>query len=448
MIETNSLKYRLFAKIASLISVVLLIISVVSFFNTRHEVEEVSDAELVKYSKILLNLVEHEIMEHEDDKVMDIYISKEEFFHDYEFKIHSQIWKGDRLIYNSDSNITNDKPSKEGFEDVDINQESWRSFAFYDAASDLTIEVLENYEVREELIQKILFSIFLPIFLSFIPIFMVIVVAINKGLEPLTKLSKEISAISPFSLKPFRQDNFPLEIKPLVNSLNTLLLRISELIEAERKFTDHAAHELRTPIAAIRAQAQLIHKYQNNENNEDLNDLIKGIDRASHLIDQLLSLSRLEAEKESIKNSKVNFKNCIEEIAKRYYKMAQKKDLKFNFNLDDGCEILANIYHVEIMISNLIDNAVKYSQSHAVIDISLRKENKDMVIEIINLGEEVITKENLEKLFERFYRIKNSKELGCGLGLSIVKKIAEIYGGKVDFIVDGLVNKVKVKLSS
>lgn len=447
--RNTSLKRNLLLKLYSLLSLVLIIISIITFFNARYEIEEVFDVSLAKYSKILLNLVEKEVLEGDGD-IINFHINGEEFSHNYEYKIHSQIWRGNKLAYNSNSEILFTKPLKAGFSDISFDKDLWRSFTLYDKDSDITVEVLENYDIRRNLVHGIIFSIFFPILLSFIPLFMVIAFAINKGLRPLNRISKKISKISPYAIKNFTDDDLPLELKPIVTSLNLMLIRISDLIESERKFTDHAAHELRTPIAAIKAQAQLVYmkcEKEFNVNNaikEEFDDLIKAIDRSSHLIDQLLFLSRLESEKENLNKIQINLKNSIHDVFGRYYRAAKIKNLSFNFHLEENRLIAANIEHIEIMLSNIIDNAIKYSVNSSVVDVYLTSARDKVIIRFVNVGSNIITKDEQEKLFDRFYRVKNSRELGCGLGLSIVNRIAKIYGAVVEFNVRDLENEVVV----
>lgn len=449
-LKPKSLRGRLFVSLTSFVIFIFLVVTAFGFQNTKEEISEVFDANLVKSAKLLLSLVKHEIIEHEeqDSFIVDLGISESKIFHKYEHKIHSQIWKDYILIHNSSSDISSKKPNYEGFRDLNINQNRWRSFSFYDHNSDLTIEVMEQYQIRDELILKILLTLFLPLLLVFPPLILSINLAIKKGLKPLTSLSKDIENTSAITLKPFPDDDLPSEIKPLIKSLNSLLYRISELMESERRFTDYAAHELRTPLAAIKTQAQLLEKQhsQNKDKQLEFIDLLSGIDRASHLIDQLLSLSRLEPEQKRGQIEHFNLTKLVEHSIANFYKLANKKNVSLNLYASQNFPIKANKVHFEMMLNNLLDNAVKYSSAKSDVNINLHDQEDHIILEISNMGD-ILSEGEQEKIFDKFYRGRNSKVIGCGLGLAIVKKIAEMHKAKIAFSSNNKLHTISLIIS-
>ena len=428
----NSIKSRLFASLSILIVATLITIAIVSFSITKHKTKEIFDSNLVKTAKLLLSLTKHEIIEHEanDKFIIDLGLAEERELHKHEYKIHFQIWKEDYLIYNSSSDVLLDKPTKEGLKNEVIKGAVWRSFVIRDKESDITIEVVEREDVRGELIKKILETLLVPLLISFAPLLLIIWFVVNRSLIKLTKLSKDIQNISPLLLKPFKEDeDLPAEVKPLVKSLNFLLLRLEDSINKERKFINYASHELRTPLAAIKTKTQFLIKKHKNDVGlvSDLEKLLVAADRIINLSNQLLILSRIGTENQIIRKERVNLTKLLRDIAVGFLPAANLKDIDIETKkIDEDCYIEANQFHVEILLNNLFDNAIKYSTKKENISAIMQKNGEEIVISIENKGE-LVSKEDQKRIFDRFYRVRYHKQDGSGLGLSIVKKIADLY---------------------
>ena len=305
--------------------------------------------------------------------------------------------------------------------------------------------------MRDRLIFEILLSLLIPLVLSFIPLFFIVIAVVNKKLKPLKSLAVKIEKMSSKTLEPFKDKTAPLELKPFIDSFNALLKRLSESMEAERRFTDYAAHELKTPLAAIKIQTQLLAKNNNKEKEgEYFQDLLNGVDRANHMVSQLLTLARIESHE--ITKEQFNYQNLINFTIKNYQQKAKDKNLTIEFSSqlnDHETLILANKTYIEIMLGNLIDNAIKYSFSNQKIFISLSRRGKSMLLDIANKGDQLLQHE-VENIFNNFYRVNRAGEtadnIGSGLGLAIVKKIVDLHLGKVIFTSDDGNNKVRVTL--
>lgn len=439
----NSIKAELFFKLSILIIITLLITDLIAFLFTRHEIQELFDANLIKSSKLILNLTKDEA---EEGNVVNFNLDDDkEIFHQYEHKLHYQIWKGEELIYNSDGNIIVSKPIKSGFDDYLINDKRWRGFAFYDAEDDIMVVSLEKHGVRSDLIRKILTSLIIFLSISVVPITFIIWNVINKKFSSVDDLLKRIREISVKKLLPISEIDLPLEVRPFVDSLNSLLGKLNESLESERRFTDYAAHELRTPLAAIKTRTQLLLKNNNKDREEEFfNDLIKSVDRATHLVNQLFILARLEAENQKLINENINLKEITETIIKNYQEVLTSKGLAININASENLIVLSNKIYIEIMLSNLVDNAIKYSSKNQPINIDIAKEGKSIIFKITNQGEK-ISDEQIKNIFDKFYRIATKDSVGCGLGLAIVKKIAELHNIEIQFRSESLGNVVEVK---
>jgi two-component system sensor histidine kinase QseC len=442
--EPQSIKKNLIIALSTLICVTLIAVYLISFFATKKEINEVFDANMVKSARLIFGLVTNGIAKENDSDFSLTFDTELEqrIFHHYEYRMHSQAWRDGKLIYDSSSNLTVPMPENEGFSDIIIEKKNWRGFSFYDEKSHIRILVLEKQRIRNKLALEILFSLIVPLLISFIPLLLIIITTVNKKFKILNILAIKIQRMSGNSLEQFRSENAPLELRPFVKSFNKLVIKLADSMEAERRFTDYAAHELKTPLAAIKIQAQLLLKNKNKEREKEyLEDLIEGINRASHLISQLLTLSRLEPENKNIGKEQFDLAKTAEFIVKNYAEKMSEKNLTLEFNCAES-PITANKIYIEILLRNLIDNAVKYSVKGGKIHIEISSEK----IEISNNGAE-ISKEDQSKIFNKFYRANYSdseNEMSCGLGLAIVKKIVEMHEGKVVFRSQDGINSVQI----
>lgn len=446
-IHKKSIKNHLFFSLSIPITITILIIAICAFYATKYETAKMLDSSLVRTGKLLLSLTKHEIIEHEkqDNFIIDLGLADDRYFHRYENKIHFQIWKKNDLIYNSSEDIKTQKPNDEGFETLKIRNKEWRMFVIYDENSQVTIEVMEREDVRMKLIEKILFVILLPISLSFIPIVIIIWAVVNRGLIKLTMLSNKIRKISPLYLKPFdKSEDLPQEIKPLVESLNFLMIRLEESMSKEKKFINYASHELRTPLTIIKTKTQfLIKKYHDNTDlKADLDNLLMAVDRIINLSNQLLVLSRIDTENEAIEKKTINLGSLITKVVQNFAPIANEKNVEITLDLADKCMVKVNKFHVEIMLNNLVDNAIKYSPRNEKIFINLKKHKGKILLVIQNKGKEM-SQNDQKRIFDRFYRVEREID-GSGLGLSIVKRISDLHNLKIDFISKDALNHFEV----
>ncbi len=437
MKKNHSLKKNLILHLYILIAIALVIAGVFSFINAKKEINQIFDADMIKSAKIILAVINHdnfiETSQNLDDEL------QQKFSNRYDYEIHIQAWEKNILIYNSSPNLMLLNPDYQGFKTVLINQDLCRSFVFIDQNSQVKILILEKYHLRQELIFSILISAILPFILALLPVLLLINSVVKKELLPLDFLAKKISTISSKTLKQFRSPQVPIELKPFLNSFNDLLLRLNYSLENEKRFTDFVAHELNTPLSIIKLQIQILSQQNHDKSQDEMkNNLLESVNRASHLIDQLLTLSRLEADSKSFSTEKFDLIELLENIIDYYQINANPQNLPIHFhhrNSIDFAIIEGNKIYYEIMIKNLLSNGIKYSHPNNKINVELSLKNNFISIKIINIGDD-LSDEEITKLFDNFYRTKNSKNMrtaGSGLGLAIVKKIADLHDIKIIF---------------
>ncbi len=234
----------------------------------------------------------------------------------------------------------------------------------------------------------------------------------------------------------------PQEIAPLVMALNRLFTRLNDSFTREREFTDHAAHELRTPLAAMKTQTQVLIKKARDipECTNGLKNLQSSINRATHLLEQLLSLARLQHEK--LPQDKTDLAELLRECVDDLTPCAHSKNITINKDITKQCLIMAHANSIEILLNNLLDNAIKYTPSGSDIFVNL---SPDGVLSISDTGAG-LNDDDKQKVFERFVRVDKTGQNGSGLGLSIVKWIADAHGLHVllqDNTPNGLVVTIK-----
>lgn len=455
MIKTRSIKKDLIITLFLLISLVLAAIRLADFFYIKHHKKEELDANLAKSAKLIFALIKHDVFTKRDlESSSNIKAAlHQKIYHRYEYKIHAQAWKDGELIYNSDEFTPTPKPDFEGFRDIKIDDEIWRGFSFYDAKSRLTVLVMESDFITNQMIFETVLSLLIPLLASFLLLIFIIVGVVNKKLKPFQNLAHEIEKMSADALKQFQNSHLPIELKPFIDSFNSLMARLSDSINSERNFTNYAAHELKTPLAAIGIQAHLLINNKNKEKEQEyIQDLLNGINRATHLINQLLILSRLEADSLNLNKEKCDLAELVILVSKNYLQKARDKNLEIELKIPEGQKffIIGNKTYLEIVISNLVDNAIKYSYRDHKITIKISHKNDKIDVKISNFGDHIL-KEEIDKIFNNFYRINRleakNPNLGCGLGLAIAKKIADLHHAEISFVSKKNINSAKISLT-
>jgi len=425
--QNYSIRKRLLLWISIPILTASLLIMLLAFLFTWHEIEEVYDSQLVHTAKTLLQLTEHELKESPNKQ---FYLGEEnsDEEHNYEKKTAFRIWRGDVLILQSAK--AKEFPYVEappGFSNQFIDDKPWRFFVYIDADRNLRVETSERYAIRYELITQLMISLAIPMGILIPSLLTIVWVGIRKSLQPLVALSYTVDRRDTDDLSPINSVDVPLEATPLVYALNRLFGRISDSFRREREFTDHAAHELRTPLAAMKTQTQVLMRKTGAvpECRDGLENLNATIDRSTHLLEQLLSLARLQ--NENLPLSEINLSECVEDAAVETAERAKQKEQSWNISIAENVRIKGHMDSLYILIRNILDNAVKYTPQGGTVTIALSKEG---TLQVADSGPG-IADDDKERVFNRFVRVDKSGQTGSGLGLSIAHWIADAHGAKI-----------------
>jgi len=269
-----------------------------------------------------------------------------------------------------------------------------------------------------DLIPQILLTLFISLLL---------IEAINHGLAPLHKLAKDISQRSPSDLSPIPDSDVFTEVRSLTDTINNLLEKLSAAINSQQRFIANAAHQLRTPLAGLKLQAE---RAQREEDiltmRPALSQIQSSADRVSHMITKLLVLARSNPVESDHKKEKLELNNLVQEVCIEWIPKALDKGIEISFEASNqSCLVMADSILLTELLSNLLDNAIAYGNKHGAIFVKLSN-NPVISLTIEDDGPGIPDAEK-DKVFERFYRISSSSGEGCGLGLAIVKEIADLH---------------------
>jgi two-component system sensor histidine kinase QseC len=354
--------------------------------------------------------------------------------HYYETKIAFQVRDGGgRLLARSASAPDAPfSPLDPGFTTLPIGGHDWRVFTL--RAGDAWVQVAERDDVRGELAEKLAYAAAAPL-LAGIPLLLVLLsLLIRYGLAPLSALARQVAARQPGSVAPFTLARNSAEIAPLVEALNGLLARVRDALERERRFTADAAHELRTPLAALKVHGQNAARASTSAEREaSLQRMLQGLERTVYLAEQMLAHSRAAAPGETSQLERVTLAALLREAVEGIPPRAQEHGCAVEIDVNPAAAdaaVTGDRQKLRSLVINLLDNAVRYGPEGGRVRAELRREGNVAALAITDEGPG-IPAELRERVFESYYRIPGTTGTGGGLGLAIVRESAEAHGAGV-----------------
>lgn len=328
-----------------------------------------------------------------------------------------------------------DFQQRRGFVDIDNEGRKWRVFVIKNHDENFEVQVGRPIAPYIFLLGKIAGHMIAPALLLLLILAAMSWWIISRLFAPLNQAAQILAEKSPDDLSPVNIDKAPNELLPLAESLNNILARLESALEAERRFTADAAHELRTPLAALSMKAQLLERQQ-PELAPALAALSSDIQRSTALIEQLLLLARLDPlnpeDSQALPLKKINVHELILSQIAQYENIAEKRNIALSVIVDQDLNVCVNQDLLIVALRNLIDNALRYIDDGCAITISGIKEKMQWQLRIADNGPGV-SPEYFQRLTERFFRVLGSGKPGSGLGLSIVRRIAELHHGTLSF---------------
>ena len=347
----------------------------------------------------------------------------------FDFAIQISSADGVRLYY-SRSRVRLPPAARSGYASVDTQEGRWRVYTLRQRG--VAVQVAQPVHVRDRLAAEAALRTMAP-FVLLLPLLAALVwLAVKRGLRPLEAVARAVQARSPTSLHPLPEQRLPEEIRPVVLALNDLLPRLSRALEMQRAFVADAAHELRSPITALRLQLQLAQRAGDAaERAAAFEALRQGLDRMTRLVEQLLTLAREEPTAAHDAPAPVDMGELAAEVVGLYAAIAEARRIDLGLaRRDPDVVVTGEREALKTVLSNLLDNALRYTPAGERVDVSALRTREGVVIEVTDTGPGIPAEER-ERVFDRFYRRAGSDVPGTGLGLAIVQSIAERHGAKV-----------------
>ncbi len=410
-------------------------------FVTEHESEEIFSARLATSARVLEVLAAKQLehatitnpiiielpkeLEHQHSSTEEI------SGHPYESKISFQIWHSNGKLL-AKSATAPDKPlgpMTEGFGKNLIGDDLWQVFKL--KSGDTWVMVAEMDSVRGEMAGDLGVAIMTPLIIGSLLLLIVINLIAYRSFQPLQALANVIAAREPQSIKPIKLSKTPTELKPVIDELNHLLDRVQKAFKREQQFIDAAAHEIRTPIAALQLHIENAVNAKNDaDRDQSLSEALNGLRRTTRLTEQLLTLSRVSSATDQEKQQVLSLDGICKEVVKNTKPLINQRGQTIELQVNDDCLIHGEQHKIERVIQNLIDNASQYGSVHGLISVSLAKVANTIRLVVSNDGDIIPDSEKI-KVFDPYYRILGSKSFGSGLGLAIVKEIIQQHKGSI-----------------
>ena len=423
MVPRRSLQARIVLFVATTVSALWIATAAYAWIEASHELDELLDTHLAQAAALLVAQASHE------GEALDM--QQSETSYRYASYVAFQMWHEGSLRWRStNAPLTPLSTKTKGFETRTIDGKAWRVFATEGAEHDVSLFVGERIDARNDILMAMLRGMFTPLAIALPLLVLAGWWAVRRGLSPLRALDAVLANRKAASLDPVTLDAAPREVHALQDTLNGLFARINQLLENERRFTQDAAHELRTPIAAIRAQAQVALGATDNQDRAlALGNTIQGCDRAVHLVEQLLQLARLDAA-EVTASSGARTTSDLVDVARGVLAdltpAASFKHQHVELVSPEHCYVLGDAVLLSALTRNLVDNAIRYSPVQAAVCVTIARTGSQQVFLRIEDSGAGIATQLQAQLGKRFVRGLGSGEDGSGLGWSIVTRIAKL----------------------
>ncbi|QQK64428.1 hypothetical protein F8A90_10065 [Cobetia sp. cqz5-12] len=423
-----------------------------SYFDSREQIDELFDAELAQNARMLGRLYQSQLASltptARQEKLQQMTSGqfslrppslsfadgheKSPLGHVYEDKLIFQMWDalGQPLLGLSSRSVALDYLPVPGYGRQHDNHHDWFTFTLYFPESGIWVTAAQREDVRDELTGQIALHNVLALVVGLLVIALLIGVAVSRGFRPVLRISHQITARQPGYLEPLDASEAPDEIRGMVDALNGLLARLADTLEKERRFTANAAHELRTPLAGIKVHAQNMEADAREEaSRRSARMIVDGVNRMTRVVEQLLTLSRLESGAEAPRRP-VDLAQLTNELARDLGPMARQRGLKLHIEVTPGAQLVSHENGLYVLLRNLLDNALRYTPEGGQVRLDIRRDDDGWRMEVADTGPGIPLRER-ERVFERFVRLAGQKTQGSGLGLSIVRELAERLGAEL-----------------
>jgi signal transduction histidine kinase len=342
-----------------------------------------------------------------------------------------QIWDvfGRSIVYVSRPGLPAINRPNAGYANFDFNGEPWRVYGL--ETVDGVIQVAQPVRIQEAIARSSALRVALPVLLLVPILGIAIVLVVQGGLRPLQRVAEEVQRRQVNSLTPVETGPLPNEVAPLVHELNRLLSRVNSALANQRAFIADAAHELRSPLTAVRLQIQLLDRATDEAAAREARERLgEAVDRATHMIEQLLTLARSEPRDVAGELKPVPLETPASEAISDMHALAQSRHIDLGLQAEANVWVRGDPPSLRTLVRNLVDNAIRYTPEGGKVEARTSSTKDGAMLEVLDSGPG-IPEADRARAFDRFYRRAAAPEGGSGLGLAIVKAIAERHGARI-----------------
>ncbi|MBU4087116.1 MAG: sensor histidine kinase N-terminal domain-containing protein [Alphaproteobacteria bacterium] len=437
----TSIRLRLFAILLATTGAVWLFAVVWTYVNTQAEVERVLDARLTEAARMVSSL----ITDHHIDvaAAVDAANAREasgvfEQGEGYSRQLSCQIWslQGTLVSRSESAPVTSLADHREGFAETEINGERWRVFAVINPTLGVRVLVGDSLEIRERLVGGVIKGLLLPALVILPMLALLIWLSVCRGLAPLNRIAASLSSRSATELHPLPEAPAPREVRPMIAALNSLFRRVEDVRVRESDFTAYAAHELKTPLAGLKTQAQIAMRSEDPDTRRQaLSQILSSVDRTSRMVRQLIDMARVDARDDVVSRDQVDVMRLIEELSVELSPVAAQRRVQIAVRSDGeqaALCIATDRTLLRLILRNLLENALQHAPPGTQTICTTRAADDSLTIQIDDFGPGMTADEQTRSA-DRFYRGPLSAPSGSGLGLSIVQMAIERLGGSLDY---------------
>ncbi len=413
----NSIRVRLLLSLLAMLAAAALVMGWFTYRNVLAETEILFDYQLRQMALSLRDQGE-------------IAPGQANALNDEQLDFVVQIWTMDgRSIYASREHSTLPERALLGLADINVQGKTWRTFGV--ATPTRVIQVAQPRQIRQQLAADAALRSVAPLLFITPLLALVIWWLAALTLAPLSRVAADVRERDEHSLQPLPGVGLPDEVAPLVQALNALLQRLGASLNTQRAFVADAAHELRSPLTALKLQLQLLQRAPDEAaRGAAIGALGEGITRASRLVEQLLALARSEPGAQALAASRINLSELVRQAVADTLPLARARGTALALLADAPVPVNGDAAALTALVRNLADNAVRYSPPNAQVELRVSMEAGVATLQVDDSGPG-IPAEDHERVFDRFYRRASGDEPGSGLGLAIVRSVAEQHGARV-----------------
>ncbi len=419
---SRSLQFKLSAWLCSVIVIIAIAGGAYSFSTAFVEANEMQDDQLRQTAALFKSHVAEIASPASRKKVPDA---------DLEFRILVEILgpSGVEVLGIHQDPLPLSGDVSDGLQTITTKEEPWRIFVAT-LSPDQRLVVAQKIAIRDEVARESATATLIP-YAILIPVLLLIIgYLVRQMFKPVTQLARELDLRNEQDLHEISKEKLPMEIVPFVAAINRMLKRVDQSVTQQRRFVADAAHEMRTPLTALSLQTELFDSEEMSEQaRERLATLKSGLERTRLLLNQLLAFARAQQENKA-ENVEASVQNVFRRVLEDLMPLAEAKHIDVGVLTQRDVVLRVREFDLIALVKNLVENAIRYTPEHGKIDLSLEADSDAVVIKISDNGPGIPVAER-ERVFDPFYRVLGNESQGSGLGLSIVKTIAERIGAEI-----------------